>query len=175
VERISALTVRARSTDALIAACYVPRPDGTCVRKAVYGKTRNDVADQLAVLIAKPGRACLSPWSRGRSSASRSTGTKHVIGPRLRPSTLSSYRETLRLHVLPTLGRINLRALTLPKCERCLPTKLPMGLARAQSRLATAHCAQCSARPCGRSSSNGGRPTVGRGRGLTQRAGPHDS
>jgi hypothetical protein len=31
---------------------------------------------------------------------------------RLRPSTRSSYRETPRLHVLPTCGRMNLRALT---------------------------------------------------------------
>jgi hypothetical protein len=35
------------------AACYVLRPDGMRVRRAVYGKTRKDVADQLAVLIAK--------------------------------------------------------------------------------------------------------------------------
>jgi hypothetical protein len=31
------------------AACYVLRPNGTRVRRAVYGKTRKDVADQLAV------------------------------------------------------------------------------------------------------------------------------
>jgi hypothetical protein len=57
-----------RSDGRWTAACYVVRPDGTRVRRAVYGKTRKEVADQLAVLIAKPRRACLSPWSRGLSN-----------------------------------------------------------------------------------------------------------
>jgi integrase len=82
------------------AACYVLRPDGSRVRRSVYGKTRKDVADQLAVLG----------------------------GPRLRPSTLSSYRETLRLHVLPTLGRINLRALTPTHVRTLLANKTADGL-----------------------------------------------
>jgi integrase len=56
------------------AACYVLRPDGTRVRRAVYGKTRKDVADQLAVLTRRPRRAFPSPWSRGLSSASQNTG-----------------------------------------------------------------------------------------------------
>jgi integrase len=56
------------------AACYVLRPDGTRVRRAVYGKTRKDAADQLAVLIAKT--AFPSLWSRGLSSASQSTGSR---------------------------------------------------------------------------------------------------
>jgi hypothetical protein len=42
-----------RSDGRWTAACYVLRPDGTRVRRAVYGKTRKEVADQLAVLIAK--------------------------------------------------------------------------------------------------------------------------
>ncbi len=33
------------------AAHYVLRPDGTRVRRAVYGKSRKDVADQLSTLI----------------------------------------------------------------------------------------------------------------------------
>ena len=52
----------------------------------------------------------------------------YVVGPRLRPSTLSSYRETLRLHVLPTLGRINLRALTPTHVRTLLANKAADGL-----------------------------------------------
>jgi len=134
-----------RSDGRWTAACDVLRPDGTRVRRAVYGKTRKEVADQLAVLITKPRRACLSPWSRELSNASRSTGSSTSSVPACVLNTLE-YRETLRLHVIPTLCHINLRALT-PTHERCLPTKLPIDLARAQSRSSTAPLAS----PCGRS------------------------
>jgi integrase len=53
---------------------------------------------------------------------------KHVVGSRLRPSTLSSYRETLRLHVIPTLGRMNLRALTPTHVRTLLANKAAEGL-----------------------------------------------
>jgi integrase len=110
------------------AACYVLRPDGTRVRRSVYGKTRKDVADQLAVLIAKTKAGlplAVESWTLERFAEN---WLKHVVGPRLRPSTLSSYRETLRLHVLPTLGRINLRALTPTHVRTLLANKAADGL-----------------------------------------------
>jgi hypothetical protein len=114
-------------------------------------RTRKDVADQLAVLIAKTKAGlplALESWTLERFAEH---WLKHIVGPRVRPSTLSSYRETLRLHVLPTLGRMNLRALTPTHVRTLLAKKLPMDLARGQSRSSTAPCAQCSARPCARS------------------------
>jgi Phage integrase, N-terminal SAM-like domain len=133
------------------AACYVLRPDGSRVRRAVYGKTRKNVADQLAVLIAKTKAGlplAVESWTLERFAEH---WLKQVAAPRLRPSTLSRYRETLRLHVLPTLGRMNLRALTPTHIRTLLATRRPKGLVRDQSRSSTAPCAQCSARPCGRS------------------------
>jgi integrase len=55
---------------------------------------------------------------------------KDVVGPRLRPSTLSSYRETLRLHILPPLGRMNLRSLTPTRVRTLLANKAADGLGR---------------------------------------------
>ena len=133
------------------AACYVLRPDGRRVRRAVYGKTRKDVADQLAILVTKTKAGlplAVESWTLERFAEH---WLKHVVGPRLRPSTLSSYRETLRLHILPTLGRMNLRTLTPTHVRTLLAKKPPMDLARAQSRSSTAPSAQCSARPCARS------------------------
>jgi hypothetical protein len=132
-------------------ACYVLRPDGTRVRRAVCGKTRKDVADQLAVLIAKTKAGlplAVESWTLERFAEHWLT---HVVGLRLRPSTLSSYRETLRLHVLPTLGCTNLRSLTPTHVRTLLANKQPMDLARAQFRSFTAPCAQCSARLSARS------------------------
>jgi hypothetical protein len=94
----------------------------------VYGKTRKDVADQLAVLIAKTKAGlplAVESWTLERFAEH---WLKDVVGPRLRPSTLSSYRETLRLHVIPTLGRINLRALTPTHVRTLLANKSAEGL-----------------------------------------------
>jgi hypothetical protein len=63
------------------AACYVLRPDGTRVRRAVYGKTRKDVADQLAVLIAKTKAGlplAVESWTLERFAEH---WLKHIVGP----------------------------------------------------------------------------------------------
>jgi integrase len=91
-------------------------------------RTRKDVADQLAVLIAKTKAGlplAVESWTLERFAEH---WLKHVVGPRLRPSTLSSYRETLRLHVLPTLGRTNLRSLTPTHVRTLLANKAADGL-----------------------------------------------
>jgi integrase len=91
-------------------------------------RTRKDVADQLAVLIAKTKAGlplAVESWTLERFAEHWLT---HVVGPRLRPSTLSSYRETLRLHVLPTLGRTNLRSLTPTHVRTLLANKAADGL-----------------------------------------------
>jgi integrase len=110
------------------AACYVLRPDGSRVRRSVYGKTRKDVANQLAALITKTKAGlplAVESWTLERF---QEHWLKHVAGPHLRPSTLSSYRETLRLHILPTLGRVNLRALTPTHVRTLLANKAAYGL-----------------------------------------------
>ena len=105
-----------------------PATRGTRVRRAVYGKTRKEVADQLAVLIARTKAGlplAVESWTVQRLAEH---WLKHVVGPRLRPSTRSSYRETRRLHVVPTLGRINLRALTPTHVRTLLANKAADGL-----------------------------------------------
>jgi hypothetical protein len=63
------------------AACYVLRPDGTRVRRSVYGKTRKDVADQLVILIAKTKAGlpiAVESWTLERFAEH---WLKHVVGP----------------------------------------------------------------------------------------------
>lgn len=109
-------------------AHYVLQPDGGRVRRAVYGKTRKEAADRLAELVAKTGAGiplAVDAWTVERYS---SYWLDHVVTPRLRPATLSSYRETLRLHILPTLGRSRLRALTPAHVRRLLANRSASGL-----------------------------------------------
>jgi integrase len=66
--------------------------------------------------------------ANGEGSIYRRADGRWTAACRLRPSTLSSYRETLRLHVLPTLGRMHLRALTLSHVRTLLANKVADGL-----------------------------------------------
>ena len=98
------------------------------MRRAVYGKTRKEVATKLAELTAKTAAGvplAVQAWS---VEAYAQHWLDDVVLPRLRPATLSSYRETLRLHVLPTLGRAKLTALTPAHVRRLLVERAAAGL-----------------------------------------------
>lgn len=85
--------------------------DGKRVRKAVYGRTRQDVVDKLARMQQKrlEGRPVLD--SSIRLDAYLERWLTEVAGPRLRPSTYESYRDNIRLHINPQLGHIHLNRL----------------------------------------------------------------
>lgn len=117
-----------RSDGRWTGAHYVLRPDGGRVRRAVYGKTRKEAADRLAELIAKTGAGIalgVDAWTVERYAE---YWLVEVVAPRLRPATLSSYRETLRLHILPFVGRSRLRALTPAHVRRLLADRAAHGL-----------------------------------------------
>ena len=121
-------TIYRRADGRWTAAHYVLRPDGGRVRRAVYGKTRKEAADRLAVLIGKTGAGiplAVESWTVERYADYWLT---QVVAPRLRPATLSSYRETLRLHIVPKLGRARLRALTPAHVRKLMAEKATSGL-----------------------------------------------
>lgn len=110
------------------AAHYVLRPDGGRVRRTVYGRTRKEVGDKLAELVAKTGAGiplATAGWTVERYAQH---WIDHVVAPRLRPSTVSSYRETLRLHIVPVFGRVRLSSLVPTHVRRLLSMKLAAGL-----------------------------------------------
>lgn len=110
------------------AAHYVLLPGGGRKRRAVYGTTRKEVAAKLATLITKTQAGvpmAADSWTVERYSA---YWLRQVVAPRLRPATLSSYRETLRLHILPILGRARLRSLTPAAVRALLADRAKAGL-----------------------------------------------
>jgi integrase len=121
-------TVYRRQDGRWTGAHYVLRPDGGRVRRAVYGKTRKEAADKLAVLITKTGAGvplAVDAWTVERYAAH---WLDQVVAPRLRPATVSSYRETLRLHVVPELGRLRVSALSATHVRRLMALKSAAGL-----------------------------------------------
>lgn len=117
------------------AASYVLKSDGTRVRRPIYGKTRKEVAEKLAKAITQTKAGlplAVESWTIERYAEH---WIKDNISARLRPSTVSSYRETLRLHVLPILGRTTLRALTPAQVRALLATKTAAGLSPRSVRI----------------------------------------
>jgi integrase len=94
----------------------------------VYGKTRAEAAAKLAELINKTAAGvplAVKGWS---VEAYADHWITDVVGPRLKPATLSSYRATLRLHILPTLGRAKLQTLRPVQVRKLLADKASSGL-----------------------------------------------
>jgi integrase len=117
------------------AAGYVLKPDGTRVRKPIYGRTRKDVADKLAKMITQTKAGlplAVESWTVERYAEH---WIRDNVSARLRSSTVSSYRETLRLHVLPALGRTTLRSLTPGQVRELLATKTAAGLSARSVRI----------------------------------------
>lgn len=109
-------------------ATYVLRTDGGRVRRQVYGKTRAETATKLRQMIAKTEAGiplAVEAWtveSYGRH------WLENIVGPRLRPASLSSYEGTLRLHIVPVLGKVQLRKLQPAQVRALLGTKQREGL-----------------------------------------------
>lgn len=109
-------------------AHYVLRPDGGRERRTVYGSTRNEVAGKLSDLIAKTRAGVPLAVKNWTVEAYSRPWLVDVVTPRARPSTLASYRDTMRLHVVPSLGRYPLRRLTPAHVRKLLAEKSASGL-----------------------------------------------
>ena len=81
------------------------------VRKNVYGSSRKEVEDRMrAVLNGRDDG--LPPPSRSPHLDKFLEGWLAAIRPSIRPSTYASYEGVVRLHIVPTIGRISLDKLT---------------------------------------------------------------
>lgn len=121
-------SVYRRSDGRWTAAHYVLQANGGRVRRVVYGKTRKEAADKLADLVSKTSAGiplAVRSWTVAGYAAH---WLEDVVRPRLKPATFASYRETLRLHILPTLGRVKVQALRPDQVRTLLAHKLAAGL-----------------------------------------------
>jgi hypothetical protein len=113
-------TITKRKDGRYHAAAYVYRPDGTRVRKFVYGKTREEVAQKLTEIQEKTRQgipAATSTMPLGDYLGYWLT----VVGPsRLKPATLNSYEGLTRLYIAPALGRKRLNRLSPTDVRRFL-------------------------------------------------------
>ena len=101
---------------------------GRRVRKQVYGRTRAEVASKLRAMQAAVDQGLPPPRERLTVEQFLTTWLMESARPSIRPSTYRSYEGIVRVHVIPTLGRIPLSRLTPGDVQRLLNERLASGL-----------------------------------------------
>jgi integrase len=113
-------TITKRTDGRYQAAAYVYRPDGTRVRKFVYGKTRAEVAQKLTEMQEKTRQGIPAATSAMPFGDYLAYWLAAVAVARLKPSTFMSYEVMTRLYIAPSLGRKKLNRLSPADVRRFL-------------------------------------------------------
>jgi len=108
-------------------AFYVLRPDGGRQRRTAYGKTRKEVSAKLTEMAAKTAAGVPLAVKSWTVASYADYWIASVVEARCRPSTVSSYRGTLRKHIVPAVGSVTLRRLTPAHVRALMAAKLEAG------------------------------------------------
>jgi len=104
--------------------------NGKRKRKSFYGKTRKEVLTALNKALGETSRGLPLVSERQTVGQFLEHWLTNVVKPSTRPSTSSSYADTVRLHVIPELGRIPLSKLSPQHLQSLMNKKLEEGLSR---------------------------------------------
>ncbi len=97
-------------------------------RKSVYGKTRKDVQDKLRSTLRDIDAGLDLGTSRQTVGAFLDRWIADVVTPARAPKTTATYRDVVRLHLKPTVGRHALDKLTPQHVAALLKAKTDAGL-----------------------------------------------
>jgi integrase len=101
--------------------CQVSLPNGK--RKYVYGKTRKEVGDKMAVVLRDAKLGLPVPTGRESIAQFLDRWLEDVVRVKNRFRTYESYRSIVRTHLLPALGNRRLAGLTAQDVQRFLNEK----------------------------------------------------
>lgn len=101
--------------------------DGKRKRKTIYGQTRKEVAEQLKVVLREQQQGLVA--ATGKQTVGEHL-TKWLLHkkPTVRPRTYDSYESTVRVHIMPALGKLQLGKLTSDHIAALLDKKAAAGL-----------------------------------------------
>ena len=106
--------------------------DGKRHRKYLSGDTRREVQQRVHQARLPARTRSVGALVRGSASSSSYKGwLEDTAQHRLRPRTYTRYQELLRLHALPTLGKLSLAKLTPQHLNHLYTQKLAEGLSPA--------------------------------------------
>jgi integrase len=97
-------------------------------RKVVYGRTREEVADKLALALADRAKGLPIAVEQQTVRQFLERWRTDTAAHRLRPGTYRRYHELIHLHALPTLGKLRLAKLTPQHLSQLYGAKLTAGL-----------------------------------------------
>jgi integrase len=103
---------------------------GKMHRQSVYAATEREAKRRLREVIAQRETGIIAPGAR-ETMALFLTSWLEGVKPTLRPRSWDRYEEHVRLHLIPTLGRIPLTRLSPMDVQRANSDLLKMGLAPA--------------------------------------------
>lgn len=102
-------------------------------RRCFYGKTRQDAARKLAEVLRDQDKGL--PIVGERQTVAQFLATwLESMRPTIRLSTWIRYEQLVRLHLIPTLGRLQLSKLTAQQVQALYSTKLQEGLSQTTVR-----------------------------------------
>jgi integrase len=113
-------------------------PDGKRKRKPIYGKTRKEVAEKMKVTLrdqqmGKP----IATNERGSIEAYLNSWLK-VVKDEVRPATYVQYEVSVRCHLIPRLGHVQLTKLTPQHIREFIAAEVEAGLSLTTAKLARA-------------------------------------
>lgn len=105
-------SIHKRKDGRWVAVLSVGYRNGKRHRKHFYGQTRGEVRDQLTAALRAHQQGLPVDPERQTVGQFLDLWLVDCCEPSVRPRTLRSYRDTVRLHITPTLGRIPLTKLS---------------------------------------------------------------
>jgi integrase len=110
-----------------VGAFYALTTAGTRKRVYVYGRTREEAHGRLVEEQAKAGRGIPVPDRSWRLGPYLDYWLENVIKPTRRPATYALYKTNIRLHLVPGLGKHQLKRLSVPVVQSFLNGKIREG------------------------------------------------
>jgi integrase len=108
--------------------------DGKRQRRSFYGRTQQEVLAKLTAARRAQDVGLALPPERLTVAAYFEHWLEDSAKPRLQPSTYAVYAKDVRLHILPSLGRVRLARLEPAHLQKLYREKLEAGLAPASVR-----------------------------------------
>ena len=97
-------------------------------QKAVYGKTRVEAAEKLTKAMADRDGGLIFDAGTLTVGEYLTAWLNDSVKGSVKPVTFESYERIVRVHIVPLLGRVKLKALTPPHVRRLYQEKLDAGL-----------------------------------------------
>src|SRR5215208_3375625 len=97
-------------------------------RKHIYGRTRQEVAEKLSKAVSDRVGGVVFDGDHETLEAHLRRWIDEVLRGTVKQSTLENYTYIVRLHIIPELGRVRLRALKSRDVCRYYREKLDAGL-----------------------------------------------